>query len=587
MLSHDPLENVLYIDLSRKTSRVERRPELFDAYLGGAGAAIHLLEENCPAGIDPHDPANPVIFAVGPLTGVLPLASKTVAMFKSPLTGNLGESHAGGRSAVAIRTAGYGAIVITGASDIPIYLSIHEGRVRFRDARSIWGLSSMTAGRIIRENEPGAGMRTIMRIGTAGEALVPYANVTIETYRHFGRLGLGAVLGSKRVKGIVVAGHRALPVADARAYRRVYDQVYDAAVSSPVMKKYYELGTPANVLPLDEIGALPTRNLQAARFEGACELSGEALADNYLGRRLACAHCPVACIHIAAVREPYEQAAYFYKTTMIGYDYETIYALGTMLGIDSAKAFLRLIAEVDNLGMDAMSAGVALAWATEAMERGLVGPAETDGIALRWGDASAYRAAAKRLVSQPTPFYQALAQGVEHASSVYGGQEYALAFGRNEMPGYHTGPAGHIGFLIGARHSHLDNAGYALDQKAPSQGSLTPEKLVDALIEEEAWRQILSSTVVCFFARGIYTPELTQEALTLMQMERSPQELQALGEEIWAAKYRFKLREGFDPQKIRIPGRIYETPSALGAIEPAYVEAALASAWERVAAIET
>ena len=316
---------ILFVDLSRKEWRVEDRPDLFTESLGGAGAAIRLLEELCPVGADPLGPENPIVLAVGPLTGLYPLASKTVAMFKSPHTGNLGESHCGGRSAVAIRMAGYQALVITGASDIPVTVSIHDDRVFFRDARTLWGMSSsFTAGRIVRENEPAAGHRTIMRIGRAGENLVTYACVTAESYRHFGRLGLGAVFGSKKLKALTVSGRRSVPMADMKGYRRLYDRIYQAAVGSELMKKYHDLGTAGNVLPLNEMGGLPTRNLTSARFEGAEAVSGESLAREYLGRRLACSHCPVGCIHIAALREPYASEPYFYKTSMISYDYEPI-----------------------------------------------------------------------------------------------------------------------------------------------------------------------------------------------------------------------------------------------------------------------
>jgi aldehyde:ferredoxin oxidoreductase len=209
---------------------------------------------------------------------MFPLASKTVAMFKSPHTGNLGESHAGGRSAMAIRMAGYGAIVISGANERPGYIAINDGRVEFRDATTLWGMKSgFTVGRVIRENEGGAGVRTIMRIGRAGEQKVSYACVTTETYRHFGRLGLGAVFGSKLLKAVVVAGKRTLEVRERKAYRSIYDDIFQRAVSSPVMKKYHDLGTPENVLPLEAMGGLPTRNLQAARLEGVERISARPL----------------------------------------------------------------------------------------------------------------------------------------------------------------------------------------------------------------------------------------------------------------------------------------------------------------------
>ncbi len=306
MLDNDSLARVLYIDLSKRGFSIKKRPELFEAGLGGTGVGIRLLEEECAAGIDPSAPGNPIILAVGPLTGLFPLASKTVAMFKSPHTGNLGESHAGGRSAIAIRMAGYGAIVIRGASVSPIYLAIEGENVHFRDARALWGThNAYTVGSVLRERESGAGVRSIMRIGRAGEMGISYASVISETYRHFGRLGLGAVFGSKKLKGLVISGQRSLPVLDRRAYRALYDELFKAATQSPVMNKYHELGTAMNVLPLNAMGALPTRNLQQGQFEGAEAICGETLAEQYLGRRVACAHCPVACVHLAAVRYHY------------------------------------------------------------------------------------------------------------------------------------------------------------------------------------------------------------------------------------------------------------------------------------------
>lgn len=576
MLEGEPLCNVLYIDLSKRRFWVRRREDLFSEGLGGTGVAIRLLEEECPQGIDPFSPENPIIFAVGPLTGLFPLASKTVAMFKSPHTGNLGESHAGGRSAVAIRMAGYGAIVIKGKSETPVYVAIHGDKVHFRDASALWGIEScFTVGRILREAEPGAGMRTIMRIGVAGERGITYATLVTETYRHFGRLGLGAVFGSKNLKALVVSGRRSLPVADHKAYRKLYQRVWQEAVASSAMKKYHDLGTAENVLPLNELGGLPTRNLTQARFEGAQGISGERLAEGFLGRRLACAHCPTGCIHIAALREPYEDEPYFYKTTMISYDYEPLYALGAMLGIGDAEGFLKLLDRVETWGLDAMSTGVCLAWATEAQERGLIPEKEMAGLKLQWGDHRAYMKAVEYIIRQPTDFYRALARGVDYAASIYGGQDFALAFGRNEMPGYHTGPCAHIGHLIGARHSHLDGAGYSLDQKWPKEKPLTPESAVAELLKEEAWRQVLSSLVVCFFARGVYKPDLVAELLGSVGLPLDQDGLRSFGEETLRRKMAFKIREGFSFDSLRIPRRILETPTPHGVLEEGFIREAI------------
>jgi aldehyde:ferredoxin oxidoreductase len=565
---------VLFIDLSRRRFHVEDRDDLFKEYIGGAGVAIQLLLENCPKDAGPLEPDNPIIFAVGPLTGLFPLASKTVAMFKSPLTGNLGESHAGGRSAIAIRSAGYGAIVIKGFSETPVYLSVNGRDVHFRDASGIWGIvNSVIVGRVIRELEGGAGMRTIMRIGGAGESLVSYAALVTETYRHFGRLGLGAVFGSKKLKALAISGNESIDVEEKKRYREVYDEIFKAAVESPLMKKYHDIGTAQNVAPLNALKGLPTMNLKMASSPEAEEISGEKLAEGYLGRRVACAHCPVACIHIAALREPYEKEPYFYKTTMIPYDYEPIYSLGTMLGIFNIEGFLKLMDMVEAVGLDAISTGVVLAWATEAFEKGLIDGEETLGLEFKWGEYKTYMKAVELIAHPPNRFYEALAKGVEHASSQYGGKEFALSFGSNEMPGYHTGPMCHAGYLTSSRHSHLDSAGYSLDQKIPPGGRLPdPKESAEKLFKEEVWRQILTSLVVCLFSREIYKKDVTLKALEISGIRLAEEDLDKIGLEILRNKYRFKLREGFNPENIRIPERIFETETPLGRIDEGYLK---------------
>jgi aldehyde:ferredoxin oxidoreductase len=572
MLSGDTIGRVLYIDLTRRSSSVQDRSDLFAKGLGGASVAIRLLEEECPDGTDPLGPQNPIILSVGPLVGLFPMASKTVAMFKSPHTGNLGESHAGGRSAIAIRMAGYGAIVIRGASVSPVYLVVDGDQVHFRDASALWGMSSSyTVASVIRDREGGSGLRSIMRIGRAGERGVTYGGVITETYRHFGRLGLGAVFGSKRLKALVVSGRRAIHPVNARDYRQVYDAIFHAATESPLMKKYHNLGTPMNVLPLNALGALPTRNLQQARFEAAEDISGEQMAERFLGRRLACAHCPVACIHLAALRLPHPKEPYFFKTAMIGYDYEPIFALGSMLGGGDASGLLQLMDEAEVQGVDAITAGVVLAWATEAQQRGLIGTEQTGGLSLAFGDYATYKEALRRIVLQQNAFFRALARGVDHASSIYGGADFALAFGGNEMAGYHTGPAAYMTNLTGSRHSHLDSAGYALDEKAAKGEALTPEGVAAALLLEERWRQVLSSLVVCYFARGVYDSQTILNALAVAGFEVCADDLTALGVETLRRKHAFKQRAGFEMLNQRLPRRIFETPSPLGMVNEAFL----------------
>ncbi|MCX8174476.1 MAG: aldehyde:ferredoxin oxidoreductase [Thermoplasmata archaeon] len=566
-------EKVLYINLSDKSYTVKARRDLFERYIGGSGVAIKLLAEECRRETDPLHPENPIVLAVGPLTGLFPFASKTVAMFKSPLTGNLGESHAGGRSAVALRMAGYGAAVIRGASETPVYLSIHQGGVHFRDASALWGVgSSYTVGRILRERETEPGLRTIMRIGAAGEKLVSFACVTTETYRHFGRLGLGAVFGSKKLKALVIAGSSTIEIKDQKKYREVYDRIYRLALDSKLMKKYHDLGTAANVVPLNALQALPTRNLTQPAFDNAEKISGEYLAQNFLGRRVACAHCPTACIHLAALREPYEDEPYFYKTTMISYDHELIYALGSMLGVGRAEHLLKLIDAVEKAGLDAMSTGVALAWATEMLERAKISEKETV-VPLAWGDHGNYIRAVRSIVSQPNEFYRALASGVDYASTIYGGKEFALAFGKTEMAGYNTGPLFYATLLTGARHSHLDSAGYSFDEKRLKAGNLDPEEGAEMLLKEESWRCVLTSLAVCLFARGIYDEKLVEECLSIGGLEVTSGTLAEKGFEILKLKHEFKKAMGFDWKSMKVPERIFEVETPAGRIRKEFLSA--------------
>jgi len=562
MIKTDPLKRILYIDLTKKKFWIEERPDLFEKFLGGTGVAIALLHENCPYDTDPLSPENPIIFAVGPLNGLFPIASKTVAMFKSPHTGNLGESHAGGRSAIAIRMAGYGAIVIKGKSERPCYISIHGDKVFFRDATTLWGLEQ-SAGKIIRNLEPGAGLRTIMRIGPGGEKLVSFACVTLETYRHFGRLGLGAVFGSKNLKAVLVSGKRDLSVTDFKEYKNLYDMLLKELSESEKMKKYHELGTPANVLPLSFSKGIPIKNLRTNELLGIENISGEVFAEKHLGRRVACSHCPVACIHLGSLRKPYEDEPYFYRTVYLSYDYELIYALGSMLGITSSEDILKLIEVVEDMGVDAISTGVVLAWITEAFEKGIISEKQTEGIIPEWGKLNAYVELVRKIVYGDSEFYKDIARGVEHASSKYGGKDFALTYGKNEMPGYHTGYGAHIGYLFGARHSHLDSAGYAIDKEAMTK-HFTAEQIVEKILNEEQWRQILSSLVICFFGREIYTPEIVLKSLKLAGYELDENNLRKIAQDIYAEKYHFKIKSGFNFDSLNLPKRIFELPSSNG-----------------------
>jgi len=570
----DPkLNRVLIIDLTRHSYRIEEREAYFREYLGGVGAGLKLLKEFLDPKVDPFHPDNVIVLSVGALTGKFPMVSKVVSLFKSPHNGFLGESHAGGRSAIALWQAGYGAIVIKGASQIPVYVSIDGEKISFVEARALWEMGdTRTVGRIMREKAGKTGLRTIMRIGKAAERLITYATVTTETYRHFGRLGLGTVFGSKQLKGLVISGKRSTFPADKKEYKNMYDEIYNLCTSSPT-KKYHDLGTAGNILPLNSMKALPTRNFKEVSFEKAEILSGENLAEHYLGRRIACTHCPVGCIHIAVLREKYPQKPYFYKTTFVSYDYEPLYSLGTLLGIEKVEDFLKILEAVEKYGIDAMTMGVVLAWVTEAFTEGIIGIEETEGLEPSFGKGNVYVEMIEKMLESKNEFYKLMGRGVEALAKRYGGRDFAMSYFGNELSGYHTGPATHITHITGGRHSHLDSAGYSIDQKLMMEGKgIEPQEMAKALFEEEAIRQVLSSLVVCFFARNVYTLDRISRCLKLFGWDLGDKELLETGRKILVEKNMLKRDMGFDVENYFIPKRVLEVPTPLGFVDPSYVK---------------
>ena len=558
------LRKVLYIDLTRQESWVEERQELFQSWMGGTGVGIRLLQEECPPGTNPLSPEAPIILSIGPLNGVFPVATKTAATFKSPLTGNLGESYAGGRLSLALRFAGHEALVIRGRAERPSYISINDQEVRIKDATSIWGVDAQTTGIILRDREPGVGRRSIIRIGPAGEAAVRFACVMVDTYRHFGRLGLGAVFGSKNLKALVVAGTEHVDVPDIKRYKEVYNRLYKTAVQTEVMEKYHDIGTSVNINVLNWLQGLPTKNFLLSSFPEGEKISGEAFADKHLLRRFSCAGCPIGCVHIAALKTAFSEHHEF-EVRRVSYDYEPIYSLGSNLGVKTAEGILQLIDVCERLGLDVMSAGVVLSWATEALEKKLITEKETIGVLLQWNEVEGYVKALEQMARPPNEFYASLARGAEYAAKKYGGLEYAMTLGGNEVSGYHTGPASIVGQLVGVRHSHLDNAGYGIDQKAIKK-PLSPETMVDEIIKEDNSRGVFNSLVGCLFARGVYSEENIIDSLGAVGIEKSKDDLQDLGRRIFEEKYKFKVQEGFDLSAARVPRRFYETVSAAGMV---------------------
>jgi len=559
---------VLYIDLNVNKVRISERQDLMP-YLGGVGIASKLLEENIHPDLPPLAPEQPIVLAIGALASVFPVMTKTVAMFISPLTGELGESHMGGRMAMTMFEAGYDAIVIIGKSKHPIYLAISECDVQFREARSIWRKTPDATYQIIRERETGhEGKRSILCIGGAGENQVAFASATVELYRHAGRLGLGAVLGSKFVKAVHLIGGLSVPIQNFKEYYKVYREIFEkTTVHGGPMAKYHDAGTPINVEPLNTAGALPTLNLRKTRFDHAAWISGDYFAQKHLVRKLACVGCPVGCIHLGQVRRAFFESGYEYETLLVGYDYELIFALGSFLGIQSAQHILELIDETEKYGLDAMSTGVALGWATEALENGYITKEDTL-VQLRFGEVEGYRKAIESIAKVANEFYINLGKGVRHASEVYGGKDFAMQIAGNEMPGYHTGYGSLVGTAVAARHSHLCNGGYSIDQ-GMKEDTVDTDDFVESLLNEEVERCMLNSLVMCLFARKIYDRETVLKALGSIGKKMSNEELTETARRIYATKLRIKKALGFDLNSVKLPKRFFETPSMHGVLDEA------------------
>jgi aldehyde:ferredoxin oxidoreductase len=562
---------ILDINLDEERLEVHHRQDL-SPFLGGIGLATKLYAEMGNAQLDPLAPEQPIILANGPMSTIFPVVTKVVAVFKSPLTGEWGESYAGMRLALAMRMAGFHAIVIRGQAKRPTYLSIGSHGVKFKNATALWGLNVGETGSILRRLEPGNGHRSCLRIGPAGEKCVNYACVNVDTYRHFGRLGLGAIFGSKNIKAMVIHGDKNESIPDFKTYNQVYQDIYQRVVNTDIMDKYHGIGTAINVNALNNLGGLPTKNLQSGTFEHAHNISGESFAEQSLIRKMACAGCPVGCIHIGLRRREFGPG-YEYESKGISYDHELIFALGSFLGMSSQEKVLDLIDMVEELGLDAISAGVILGWVTEAYQNGLINE-ETLGTTVAFDDIRGYFEVLKNIVYPPNSFYATLTKGAEVAAEQYGGLDYAITLGKTEIPGYHTGHANVLGLAVGARHSHLDNAGYSVDQKNRDQNN--PEQMVTALVKEEKWRNVLNSLCICLFARGIYDENTVVAALKSIGIDTTIEELNQLGEDIFKLKHQLRTQMGYDTDKLRFPKRFFETESLTGKLKPETVAEMLA-----------
>jgi aldehyde:ferredoxin oxidoreductase len=533
---------------------------------GGSGLAALLFNKYGQTDKPWDAPEQPLIFTIGPLTGYFPLMSKTVCAFKSPYHNQFAESHAGGRSALALRFADLDAVVITGKAAKPVCISLGSRHIQIKEVHYLWGMDVFTTGKYLRQMFSGSGHRSILRIGPAGERGSPIAGINADSYRHFGRLGGGAVMGIKNIKGIVIQGDAAFLLPDNKDYSKLFEEVYKQLTDTDMMSKYHDIGTPINVMPLNKLKALPVRNLQQTSDPNIAGISGERFAEVALLRNNACSGCPVGCIHIGFVREQFaKEHRFLYR--QVSYDHEPIFATGSMLGVLDCFKVLDIIDVVERMGLDVMSGGVALAWATEALEKGIISEKETI-IPLKFGNAEGYKEAVKHLAMGTNEFYQILSRGTMVAAERYNGKDFACVLGQ-EMAGYATGEAFFASQALGFRHSHLDSAGYSYDQKTEEKNA---GKAADFLVKDEQGRVFLTSMLACLFARSVYNDELLGRCLNSVGYTDLAGRISDVSRHIQKLRWRTRFATGFDPKSVSIPKRFSEVVTWKGAIDAEYLQ---------------
>jgi aldehyde:ferredoxin oxidoreductase len=563
-----PYFRVLEVNASTGKSKLHRIDGRATA-VGGSGLAALLFEQFGRVDLPWNEELQPFILAIGPLTGSFPLMSKTVAAFKSPYHDQYTESHAGGRSALALKFADLDALVIIGRAKNLSSIEIGSRSINIQDVSFMAGMDAYATGKLLRRmSRGGSGHRSILRIGQSGEIGSAMACINADTYRHFGRLGGGTVLGSKNIKGIIIQGDGSFELPDNKEYRKLFARVYEQVTATKMMQKYHSLGTPANLQSLDDIQSLPWRNLQQTSDpEGIKGINGQRFADDALLRNGACSGCPVGCIHIGYVREKFaKDNRYIYR--QVAYDYEPVFSCGTMLGVTDTFDVLNIMDVMEKVSLDSMSGGVALAWATEAMEQGLISEKETL-VQLSFGDAEGYRKAAHFLGTGANDFYRLLGQGTLKAAEEYGGAEFGCVLGQ-EMAGYATGELFFAAQSLGFRHSHLDTGGYSYDQKHDEKDV---NKAVDFLINDEPGRCLLTSMVSCLFARSVYSEDVLGECLQAIGYPDVTDKLAEAGERIRTHRWQLRFATGFNPEDIVLPKRFYKINTWKGPVDAAYLDA--------------
>lgn len=498
---------VLRVDLgSGEKTDWEIEGRAYRDFLGGSGLAAWLFFQLKGFEADPLSPDNPLFIMNGPLSGTsLPGCSRLDVCARSPLTGIWGESSMGGHASPALKGTGYDGIVFVGASARPVYLVLTEGGAELRDASHLWGMDTFETEDALRK-ELGDKRVQVMSIGPAGENLVKYAAVVNERGSLAARGGMGAVMGAKNLKAVVLRGKLRPPVADEEAYKAVRRLAVDNIKRSLFAEGLNLFGTTGGVDLSSAICDTPVKNWREAQWkEGMESLSGVRMADTILVARRSCYACPIACKRVVEIRE-----GEYAMPEGPGPEYEGVGSLGFMPRIGDMRAVVKANALCNAYGMDAISVGGTIAWAIEAFREGLIDGSVTGGMELDWGRPEQLIALIGK-TARREGFGDELAEGCRALSQRYGGREYAIQIKGMECPMHDPRALWSMGLgyatsIRGACHNRDTNLGLEmgmddLDEIGfPRTRPLRREGKAAMTIHSQAIASVCDSAVICIFA---------------------------------------------------------------------------------------
>jgi len=536
------------LDSGQSSYRDLEEPRL-RGFLDGIGLGTSLLYDYAPPGVEPFSPANPLIFASAPLVGTgVTTTAKFAVITKSPLTGFIADSLSSSHFALELKRVGVDGLVITGKAASMVYVFIHDEKVEIRAAEHLRGKSPREAEALLR-SELNAPTARVATIGKAGENRMRFATISNEG-RHAGRGGVGAVMGAKNLKAIALCGDQEISVAHPKEVEAIAESLRRHSLGS-LTDKYRSIGTVANLAVFNRLGTLPTRNFQQATFDDAEALSGESLTENSFSRRHGCASCTIQCERLFKSLAGEEQRL----------EYETLFALGPLCGINDPEVVLQAAHLCDLYGLDTISTGGTLAWAMECNERGLLPEAQKLG--LRFGHAdSLFRIL--RMIAEREGLGALLAEGSRRAALETGSDSsyWAMHVKGLELPGYEPRSLKTmaLGLAVSPRGACHNRSGAYEADFSGEVDRLRADRGRGALVAaSEDFAAVLDSLVICKFLRKCFTDFYGEAAELLSKVTGwncSKEELKRTGARIHTLKKLFNIREGWQPQDDWLPEKV-------------------------------